>query len=105
MTCRPSFAPSSASAWPTRRFRSSDSTTHGPAMRNGAPPKCRPMSVVSAGEPGGALRLGDDCSDRALGPVLLARRPHEPGEQRVRPRGAGLELGVELTPDEPRVVG
>src|SRR5206468_10441087 len=102
MTGTPSLAPSSARASPTRRFRSSDSTTHGPAMRNGEDPKCDVTSVVSPGELGAALRRGRN------GPIthalLLARRTHEPGEQRVWPRGPGLELGVKLAADEPRVI-
>src|SRR5437016_14255623 len=105
MTCRPNAAPSSASAAATRRFRSSDSTTHGPAMRNGAAPpaaKCGATSVASTGE----LRpLGLGGGGHAPGPMLLARGAHEPREQRVWPRGTGLELGVELAADEPRVVG
>src|SRR5216110_49540 len=105
MTCRPNAAPSSASAAATRRFRSSDSTTHGPAMRNGAAPpaaKCGATSVASTGE----LRpLGLGGGGHAPGPMLLARRAHEPREQRVWSRGTGLELGVELATDEPRVVG
>src|SRR2546423_3241116 len=105
MTGTPSAAPSSARAAPTGRFRSSDSTTHGPAMRNGAVPaaKWRAMSVASAGEPGRPLGLGGGRA--AAGAMLLARRADEPGEQRVRPRRAGLELRVELAADEPRVIG
>src|SRR5881409_2918748 len=105
MTCRPSFSARSASASPTRRFKSSDSTTHGPAMRNGEapPPKCCAMSVAAAGELRRPLRLGE--GRRAPGAALLARRAHEPGEQRMRPRRAGLELRVELAPDEPRMIG
>src|SRR2546422_6326759 len=93
MTCRPSFTARSASASPTRRFKSSDSTTHGPAMRNGeAPaPKCCAMSVAAAGELRRPLRLGE--GRRAPGPPLLARRAHEPGEQGVWSGGSRLELG------------
>src|ERR1700747_1057705 len=105
MTCTPIAAPSSASAAPTRRFRSSDSTTHGPAMRNGAAPvaKCCATSVASARELGLPLGMGG----RRPGPgaMLLARRAHEAGEQRVRPGGTRLELRVELTADEPGVIG
>src|SRR6266540_2294668 len=105
MTCTPSLAPRSARASPTRRFTSSDSTTHGPAMRNGgAPaPKCCAMSVAVAGELRRPLRLGE--GRRAPGPALLARRAHETGEQGVWPGGSGLELGVELAADEPGVIG
>src|SRR5213594_1653814 len=105
MTCSPTFSARSASASPTRRFRTSDSTTQGPAMRKGeAPaPKCCAMSVATAGELRRPLRLSEGC--RSPGPALLARRAHEPGEQGVRPGGSGLELGVELAADEPGVVG
>src|SRR5256886_14227875 len=106
MTCSPSLAPSSASASPTRRFMSSDSTTHGPAMRNGEappPPKCCAMSVATAGELRRPLRLSE--GRRSPGPALVARRAHEPGEQGVRPGGSGPELGVELAADEPGVIG
>src|SRR3989442_13967940 len=104
MTGSPSFAPSSASASAIRRFKSSDSTTHGPAMRNGGPPppKCCAMSVAAAGEVGRPLRLRE--GRRAPGPAL-ARCAHEPGEQGMWPGGPGLELGVELTADEPGVIG
>src|SRR6266581_1108213 len=106
MTCTPSRAPSSASAPPTRAFKSSDSTTHGPAMRNGAVPKCCGISVVASGELGRSLRVGKGGGGArgGLGAALLAGRAHEPGEQRVRPGGAGLELGVELAAHEPRVI-
>src|SRR5438309_9344926 len=107
MTWIPSFAPSSATASPIRRFRSSDSTTHGPAMRNGAAPppaaKCCATSVASAGELRRPLGLGG--GGGAAGAMLLARRAHEPGEQWVRPRGARLELRMELAADEPGVIG
>src|SRR4029077_6035746 len=105
MTCTPSAAPSSASAAPTRRFRSSDSTTHGPAMRNGAAPvaKCCATSVASARELG--LPFGMGGGRAGPGAMLLARRAHEAGEQRVRPGWTRLELRVELTADEPRVIG
>src|SRR3989475_5750191 len=101
MTCTPSLAARSARPSPTRRLRSSDSTTQGPAMRNGAEPKCWVIaSLVQAGEPGPApnLRPGAHVA-------VLASRADEAGEQRVRPRGARLELGVELAADEPGVVG
>src|SRR5205823_2692113 len=105
MTWTASLAPSSASAAPIRRFSWSDSTTHGPAMRNGAAraAKCCATSVASAGELGRPLGLGE--GRPTPGAMLLARRAHEPGEQRVRPGRARLELGVELAADEPRVIG
>src|SRR5882762_10739469 len=104
MTCIPTLAPSSARASPTRRFRSSDSTTHGPAMRNGdAPPaKCCAMSVAAAGELRRPLRLGD--GRRAPRSGVLTRGAYEPGEQRMRPGGSGLEFGVELAADKPGVI-
>src|SRR5437762_2176759 len=90
MTWTPSFTPSSATASPIRRFRSSDSTTQGPAMRNGAAPaaKCCATSVASAGELRRPLGLGGD--GHAAGAMLLARRAHEPGEQRVLARPGEL---------------
>src|SRR2546422_8465390 len=102
MTYTPTFAPSSARASPTRRFKSSDSTTHGPAMRNGdAPPaKCCAMSVAAAGELRRPLRLGEGRG--APCPGVLARRAHEFGEQGGRPGGAGIEPWVEVATAEPR---
>src|SRR5690348_1694931 len=106
MTCTPSLAARSARASPTRRFRSSDSTTHGPAMRNGeAPPKCDAMSVVPAGQLGWGRPPRERRTRALIRPVLLAGRAHEAGEQRVRPRGTGLELRVELAADKPGVIG
>src|SRR5205823_11529248 len=100
MTCSPTFSARSASASPTRRFRSSDSTTQGPAMRKGeAPaPKCCAMSVAAAGELRRPLRLSE--GRRAPGPALLARRAHEPCEQGMWPGGSRLQLGVELRSEE-----
>src|SRR5881296_3827875 len=105
MTGSPSFSARSASASPTRRFRSSDSTTQGPAIRNGEPPppKCCGMSVAAAGELRRPLHLSEE--RRAPGPALLARRAHEPCEQGMWPGGSRLELGVELATDEPGVIG
>src|SRR5437762_5318575 len=105
MTCRQALSARSASASPARRFRSSDSTTQGPAMRKGeAPaPKCCAMSVAAAGELRRPLRLSE--GRRAPGPALLARRAHEPGEQGMWPGGSRLQLGVELAADEPGVIG
>src|SRR5881397_243511 len=104
MTCMPSFAPSSASASPTRRFTSSDSTTHGPAMRNGdaPPPKCCAISVAVAGELRRPLRMGG--GRRAPRAGVLPRRAHEPGEQGGGPGGWGLGVGLELAGDEPGVI-
>src|SRR5207244_11875276 len=108
MTCTPSFAASSLRVSPTRRFRSSVSTTQGPAMRNGdaPPPKWGAMSVVVAGELGrggsGPLLRGA----RAFScPVLRARRADEAREQRVRAGRAGVELRMELAADGRGVMG
>src|SRR5438094_9551850 len=104
MTCSPTFSARSASASPTRRFRSSDSTTQGPAMRKGeAPaPKCCALSVAATGELRRPLRLSE--GRRAPGTTLLARRAHEPCEQGMWPGGSRLQLGMELTADKPRVL-
>src|SRR6266511_6340659 len=101
MTCSPSLTARSASASPTRRFRASDSTTHGPAMRNGAVPasKCRGMSAFRAGQRRWRfLRTGP------LAPVLQ-RGTDEAGEERVRGHGARLERGVEMEADETWIHG
>src|SRR6266404_5296308 len=107
MTCSPSLTARSASASPTRRFRSSDSTTHGPAMRNGEapPPKCDAISVVTAGELRRRRPLRMGRAQTFPGLAVVPRRAHEPGEQRVWPGGSGLELGVELAADEPGMIG
>src|SRR5438876_569584 len=104
----PRSVTATSGAPPTRRFRSSVSTTQGPAMRNGdaPPPKWGAMSVVVAGELGqggsGPLLRGA----RAFScPVLRARRADEAREQRVRPGRPGLELRMELAADEPGVIG
>src|SRR2546425_6442238 len=68
MTCTPSLAARSARPSPTRRFRSSDSTTQGPAMRNGAEPKCGVIaSLVPAGELGPAPDLRPGAHVAVLG--------------------------------------
>src|SRR6185503_5757122 len=104
MTTMPSFAASAASAEPTRTLRSSDSTTQGPAMRNGAapPPNFGAMSVGQLGELGG--RAGGGTAPLLPFPVLQ-RGAHEPREQGMRAHRPRLELGVELAADEPRVIG
>src|SRR5881394_2676 len=101
MTPMPSFAPSSASASPTRTLRSSDSTTQGPAMRNGAapPPNFWAMSVGQLGKLSG-LRAGAG----VLLPVLQ-RGADEAREQRVGAHRPRLELRVELAAHEPGVIG
>src|SRR6266536_4823890 len=103
----PSRAPSSASAWPTRKLRSSDSTTHGPAMRNGADPPAN-RRAMSVGEPR-QLGGGSGCPLRVRRPgvaaAVLERRADEPPEQGMGAHRPRFELGVELAADEPRVVG
>src|SRR5712664_4267458 len=100
MTPIPSWTASSANASPIRTFRSSDSTTHGPPMRNGLLSAANRWDI-SVGELGqltrrlGArleLATGERCADEAR-------------EQRVRAHRARLELGVELAADEPRMTG
>src|SRR5260221_4490119 len=100
MTPMPSFAPNSASASPTRTLRSSDSTTQGPAMRNGAapPPNFGAMSVGQLGELGRRAR-GRAALATAL--LVLERRAHEPREQRVGAHRPRLQLRMELAANEP----
>src|SRR5688500_18319633 len=83
---------------PTRTLSASASSTHGPAMRNSASRgNTKLMSVGCFDER--AIRV------RLRGNTLLAKgRGNEPGEQRMRPRGARLQLRVELAADEPRMV-
>src|SRR5437764_14665574 len=104
MTPIPSLTASSASAAPTRTLSSSDSTTHGPAMRNGllsaanlGPPAARPMSV---------RQLGQFARRRAacLELPVIDRGAHKPGEQRVGTQRPRLELGMELATDEPGIL-
>src|SRR5438445_13597310 len=104
MTCRPSLSARSASASPARRFRSSDSTTHGPAIRKGEPPppKCCGMSVAAAGELRRPLRLGE--APGAPGAVPAAVSAHEPGELVEQPRWSTLERAEELPADVRRGV-
>src|SRR6267378_5150223 len=102
MTLIPSFAPSSARASPTRTLRSSDSTTQGPAMRNGAAPPAN-RGAMSVGQ----LRQLGGCSARGIGHarvtfLVFERRAHEAREQRMGAHRSRLELRVELAADEPR---
>src|SRR5512133_400367 len=83
---------------PTRRLRASLSSTHGPAMRKSASRwKCWPTSVGGFDKRSRAL-LGRVAS------LPLHGRRDESGEQRMRARRSRLQLGVELTTDEPRVI-
>ena len=100
ITRRPSRWPSSASAEPTRTLSSSDSTTQGPAMRNGAANRGG-MGSVPDGELG---RRGGRLIRGAL-PAMLQRRLDEAGEQGMGPGRPGLQLGMELAADIPRVIG
>src|ERR1041385_8721660 len=92
----PSLTASSASASPTRTLRSSDSTTHGPAMRNGllSEPNRVAMSVRQLGQL--ARRFGARVQ---FG--VVDRGADESGEQRMRAHGPRLELRMELAADEP----
>src|SRR5712691_92906 len=103
MTWTPSRAPSSASASPTRWFKSSDSTTQGPAIRNGVFSKCCAISIAEAREFRRRLRrLGLGLRPRA---APREGGAHEPGEQRMRTHRPGLELRMELAADEPGMIG
>src|SRR6266550_8390519 len=94
MTPMPSLTASSASASPTRTLRSSDSTTHGPAMRNGL------LSVANRR----AIRAQRGRIDaRPLFPMLQCRTD-KAREQRVRAHRPRLQFGMELAADEPRMV-
>src|SRR6266540_6094889 len=100
MTPMPSLTASSANASPIRTFRSSDSTTHGPAMRNGLLSAANRwgISVRELGQlaPGLGRRV----------PLAVAERgADEAREQRMRTHGTRFELGMELASDEPRMIG
>src|SRR2546422_9178666 len=100
MTLMPSLTASSASASPTRTLRSSDSTTHGPAMRNG---------LFSAANRW-AMSVGQLCQrSRRLGArmplAVIECGAHESGKERMRAHRPRLELGMELTADKPWVIG
>src|SRR6059058_3155187 len=83
---------------PTRRFSASDSRTQGPAMRNNASLGKRAISaLVGCFDERPFFRLTVATASR------LGCRSDESGEERMRPRRPRLELGVELTADEPRV--
>src|SRR3989442_13213163 len=97
MMCMRCLASRSARPSPTRRLRSSDSTTQGPAMRNGAEPNCGVIaSLVPAGELGAAPGFGPGAHV-----AVLASPAGEPRGQGVGPRGARLELRAELAAEEP----
>src|SRR5204862_5743248 len=100
MTPMPSLTASSASASPTRTLSSSDSTTHGPAMRNGQLSAANRWGM-SVGQFGQRARRRVARAQRAV----IARRADKAGEQRMRAHRPRLELGMELTADEPGMVG
>src|SRR5258706_12356419 len=100
MTPMPSLTASSASASPTRTLRSSDSTTHGPAMRNGLLSAANRWGM-SVGQLGQRARRGVARTQRAV----IACRADKAGEQRVRTHRPRLELGMELAADKPGVLG
>src|SRR4051794_5960967 len=84
----------------------SDSTTHGPAIRNRGRcnPASNPHSCISSER---RDKLGYRRSRRAV--VLVALLPHqrradEPEKQGMTPARIGREFGVELTAEEPRVL-
>src|SRR5919106_6472170 len=89
-------SPSRARCSPTRMFSASLSTTQGPAMRKSASlGKARTsvgnLLLTTTGSPLAHAALGTRCSG------------DEPREQRMRTRGARAQLGMELTPDIPRM--
>src|SRR5213594_1927209 len=94
MTPIPSLTASSASASPTRTLSSSDSTTQGPAMRNGLLSAANRWAMELARRFGAYVQL-----------LVIERRAHESGEQRMRAHRTGLQLGMELTADEPGMIG
>src|SRR6266511_844503 len=102
MTLTPRRAARCASVSPMRKLRSSDSTTHGPAMRNGAvpPPNRWAMSVGELRQLGGRGGLGGP----GMAAPVVERRANEPPEQRMWAHRPRLELGVELAADEPWMV-
>src|SRR5688572_33458948 len=84
---------------PTWRLSASLSRTQGPAMRKNAP----------TGKADDVLIGGLDERRRGTAAVATAFRLHrrrdKGGEQRMRPGGTRLELGMELAPDEPWMLG
>src|SRR5690349_21480745 len=84
---------------PTRKFSVSDSRTQGPAMRKSASVGKRAISSsVRCLDEGSFLRLAFPASTR------LGRGGNESREERMRPRRPRLQLGMELTADEPGVI-
>src|SRR6266568_7729770 len=100
MTPMPSLTASSASASPTRTLRSSDSTTHGPAMRNGLL-SARNRWGISVGE---LSQLARRLVAR-LHFAAIERGADEAREQRMRTHRPRLQLRMELAADEPGMIG
>src|SRR2546430_16263431 len=95
MTCMPSLVPSSASASPIRRFKSSASTTQGPAIRNGVAPKCRPIAQSpkrASSDAASARATGGGEGGWGGGP------PTKPGENGGGGLGGGLRSGWKWGP-------
>src|SRR3954451_3031634 len=84
---------------PTRKFSVSDSRTQGPAMRKSASVGKRAIASSVRGFDEGSFL----CLALTPAPGLRGSRD-ESREERVGPRRPRLQLGVELTADEPRVV-
>src|SRR5437870_12427023 len=93
MTPMPSLTASSASASPTRTLSSSDSTTQGPAMRNGLLSAANRWAMELARRFGAYVQL-----------LVIERRAHESGEQPMRAHRTRLQLGMTLTADEPGTI-
>src|SRR5438477_8494851 len=87
-----------ASGGPTRRFSARDARTHGPAMRNSASLRNRTIAASVCCFDQRALPGSAFASATGLG-----GGGDEAGEQRMRTRGARLQLGMELTANEPRM--
>src|SRR2546427_11206607 len=100
MTPMPSLTASSANASPMRTFRSSDSTTHGPAMRNGLLSTANRWDI-SVGELGQLARRRGAQLELAAVERPTDEAP-EKGGGGHRPR---LELGGGLGSREPRMIG
>src|SRR6185437_13432087 len=80
---------------PTRRLSASLSSTHGPAMRN---------SASRRKSDGTSVRGFDERRRAAIASaaaLAVYRRGDESGEERMRPGGPRLKLGVKLAADEP----
>ena len=84
MMVMPSLTRSSASASPIRTFSSSDSTTQGPAMRNGPPPFSAPKRCdMSVGQPCQLARPRTVAMELAV----TERRADESRKQGMRAHG------------------